>query len=190
MRPSEDWRPQVGLGSARSVVLCSGLLACLLCLAVWVLSIWVGVKYVDEWFSLGVARSRIHFVCFEGSAPDRRAFVLNHVKGGAGWSIGSVFRSSRWRQRESVFDELGLSWIDTLESGPLWFGGARINQRVIAIPIWMPITIAATGTFVLYWTGRGRRPVGHCADCGYNLTGNVSGRCPECGALVGNQETE
>jgi hypothetical protein len=24
-------------------------------------------------------------------------------------------------------------------------------------------------------------PPGHCQICGYNLTGNVSGRCPECG---------
>ena len=24
-------------------------------------------------------------------------------------------------------------------------------------------------------------PPGHCQKCGYNLTGNVSGRCPECG---------
>lgn len=24
-------------------------------------------------------------------------------------------------------------------------------------------------------------PRGHCQRCGYNLMGNVSGRCPECG---------
>ncbi len=24
-------------------------------------------------------------------------------------------------------------------------------------------------------------PPGHCKNCGYNLTGNVSGICPECG---------
>ena len=24
-------------------------------------------------------------------------------------------------------------------------------------------------------------PWGHCRHCGYNLTGNISGRCPECG---------
>ena len=28
---------------------------------------------------------------------------------------------------------------------------------------------------------RGRHPPGHCQQCGYNLTGNVSGKCPECG---------
>ena len=29
------------------------------------------------------------------------------------------------------------------------------------------------------------RPVGHCQQCGYNLAGNVSGRCPECGVTIG-----
>jgi hypothetical protein len=27
--------------------------------------------------------------------------------------------------------------------------------------------------------------VGVCFACGYNLTGNVSGTCPECGGTVG-----
>ncbi len=31
---------------------------------------------------------------------------------------------------------------------------------------------------------RRRIPPGHCQKCGYNLTGNVSGRCPECGTGV------
>ena len=30
-----------------------------------------------------------------------------------------------------------------------------------------------------------RRGLTVCAACGYNLTGNVSGRCPECGQAVG-----
>ncbi len=28
-------------------------------------------------------------------------------------------------------------------------------------------------------------PPGHCRQCGYNLTGNVSGVCPECGTKIG-----
>ena len=31
------------------------------------------------------------------------------------------------------------------------------------------------------WEGLFRPPVGHCQNCGYDLTGNVSGVCPECG---------
>jgi hypothetical protein len=26
--------------------------------------------------------------------------------------------------------------------------------------------------------------IGHCKKCGYDLTGNVSGRCPECGSAL------
>ena len=32
-----------------------------------------------------------------------------------------------------------------------------------------------------------RHPEGHCQICGYNLTGNVSGRCSECGTDVNHQ---
>jgi hypothetical protein len=27
-------------------------------------------------------------------------------------------------------------------------------------------------------------PPGHCVTCGYDLTGNTSGTCPECGTAV------
>jgi hypothetical protein len=60
-------------------------------------------------------------------------------------------------------------------------------------PYWVP---GSTGSYYAYWlilTGlvvptailwyRDRRPLpGRCRQCGYDSTGNVSGRCPECGA--------
>ena len=38
-------------------------------------------------------------------------------------------------------------------------------------------------------TARSRRPVGQglCHTCHYNLNGNISGVCPECGSSVGGQ---
>ena len=33
-------------------------------------------------------------------------------------------------------------------------------------------------------TRRDRKHAGLCPQCTYNLTGNLSGRCPECGAVV------
>lgn len=32
------------------------------------------------------------------------------------------------------------------------------------------------------WVAQGR-----CAACGYDLTGNVSGKCPECGTIITRQ---
>jgi hypothetical protein len=61
---------------------------------------------------------------------------------------------------------------------------ARVPQpwgRIAAL-----LTMAA-GMLVWYRVDRPRevraerRAKGHCLHCGYDLTGNVSGACPECG---------
>jgi hypothetical protein len=49
-------------------------------------------------------------------------------------------------------------------------------------PVWMPLLAAAFPTAL---TLARRRPLpGHCQECGYDLTGNVSGVCPECGKPI------
>ena len=37
---------------------------------------------------------------------------------------------------------------------------------------------------------RRRRPPGYCQRCGYDLTGNDTGRCPECGCATKSLEKE
>ncbi len=56
--------------------------------------------------------------------------------------------------------------------------------RVVIFPLWMPLLVLAVPTAVLWWRDRRRIQPGHCPKCGYNLTGNLSGRCPECGTLT------
>lgn len=46
--------------------------------------------------------------------------------------------------------------------------------------LWPPLALAANA-FFLRETLRGPRDASRCASCGYDLTGNVSGVCPECG---------
>ena len=53
---------------------------------------------------------------------------------------------------------------------------------LLLIPRWIPFLLIAIPTFIA-WRRDRKPPPGHCA-CGYNLTGNVSGRCSECGAAV------
>ena len=51
------------------------------------------------------------------------------------------------------------------------------------IPVWLLVVAVGLPTALLWW--RDRRPkAGFCNVCQYDLTGNVSGVCPECGAAV------
>lgn len=52
--------------------------------------------------------------------------------------------------------------------------------RITLIPLWLPFLLYAIPTALLW--RRNRRPgPDDCQNCGYNMTGNVSGKCPECG---------
>jgi len=64
--------------------------------------------------------------------------------------------------------------------------------NLIVVPLWMLFVLIGVPTAWLWWRDRRRVPAGGCAACGYDLTGNVSGRCPECGALreVGTPKSE
>lgn len=44
-----------------------------------------------------------------------------------------------------------------------------------------PLVCVLAPTWLLHRLRKARIPPGHCAHCEYDLTGNVSGRCPECG---------
>jgi hypothetical protein len=59
------------------------------------------------------------------------------------------------------------------------------QQRfLLLVPFWIPLVVVLVPTAILVWRDRSRIPAGHCGECGYNLTGNVSGRCPECGTAI------
>ena len=57
----------------------------------------------------------------------------------------------------------------------------EIPGTLIHVPLWLPLLVVAIPTAILFYRDRRRIPPGHCEKCGYDLTGNVSGKCPECG---------
>ncbi len=71
--------------------------------------------------------------------------------------------------------------------GGEWWPIVSVSNRVlyIAFPFWLALALVGVPTAVLWWPVRRRKLPGHCQKCGYDLTGNVSGRCPECGEAVG-----
>ena len=57
----------------------------------------------------------------------------------------------------------------------------ELSLPAYCVALWLPLLLVAIPTGWLFWRDRQRVQPGFCR-CGYDLTGNVSGRCPECGA--------
>jgi hypothetical protein len=89
---------------------------------------------------------------------------------GADWRIRSCrSRQLRWLPRRFYTRGADL--------------GAHCDYRSISFPIWLPLVAVTIPTAILWHRDRRPRP-GHCSTCGYNLTGNLSGICPECGCAT------
>jgi len=62
--------------------------------------------------------------------------------------------------------------------------GATLRNEVLVVPIWISLLVFAIPT-AFFWHRDWRRiPAGHCGRCGYDLTKNESGVCPECGVAI------
>lgn len=59
------------------------------------------------------------------------------------------------------------------------------SRRYFYLPLWIPLvtTLAITASSFVSWPNRNDRSC-VCTLCAYDLTGNVSGRCPECGTPI------
>ena len=78
------------------------------------------------------------------------------------------------------------------EWGNLWPGVLMAGILVLTVPWWvlLPALIVYGGGVYVVWR-RVRPPEpGHCRECGYDLTGNESGTCPECGNRIGSNSTK
>lgn len=65
-----------------------------------------------------------------------------------------------------------------------WTSGGQLRRtRYFNIPLWILIVAMGVPTAWLWHRDR-RPPPGHCQACGYDLTANVSGACPECGTTT------
>jgi hypothetical protein len=84
---------------------------------------------------------------------------------------------------------------ETVDTGPSFFGfewrhtesngsGWQNTSIEVATPLWA-ITVLAS-LLPSYWVIARvlRHRVGRCIACGYSLTGNTSGTCPECGTPI------
>jgi hypothetical protein len=90
---------------------------------------------------------------------------------------------------KAVFAGYDVPWFTYLQvdSFDVMVPPASRDRSYMAVPAWIPLA-AAAALPAAWLLGRSygalrrrlRRP-GTCPACGYDLTGNVSGVCPECG---------
>jgi len=144
---------------SRRILKSIGIHACLLILTTWMIS--------REFFLLIPIGSHMSIDFYSGEADFRYSIgaIDCHPsvsqEGPADFEFECMFVRPRWEKREAGF------W-------HLYF------------PLWLPLIAAALPTGIGLFLDRRRRiPPGHCPCCGYNLTGNTSGVCSECGTLLG-----
>jgi len=75
---------------------------------------------------------------------------------------------------------------------PMPARGISYDDRFVGavIPDWFLMAMCAlapVGCAVMWRRTLKRRPPGHCRRCNYDLTGNTSGTCPECGTAISTE---
>lgn len=62
------------------------------------------------------------------------------------------------------------------------------DQRVLTLPGALLASPCILFTSALFWIDRRRPKPGYCKECRYDLRGNPSKRCSECGAVTASDE--
>ena len=145
---------------ARRFLKWAGLMLCALLLIVWVASYWIVLypKWLKEdctWF-IGLGHGYVECYYPAGVLTYQSGMLFGRVMGLRPTWLPVVQR------------------IATVGGASCWYVG---------VPLWLPF-LALAGPTAMLWHRDRRPPPGHCRNCGYNLTGNTSGRCPECGESV------
>jgi hypothetical protein len=151
-----------------------GVTVCVLLLMMWVFSIWGQVFWIvrignADW---SVWMRAQHFV-FERSDTINGYGIFGSATGGVAWLREPVTVPVL---PHVIYDVMGESALD--QPSPV-----RTSWELY-FPLWLLFLLVAIPTGFLFWRDYRRIPEGHCQACGYNLTGNTSGICPECGETI------
>jgi len=66
----------------------------------------------------------------------------------------------------------------------------RNSGGTAMVPFWIPLVFALAAAALFHRFGK-PKPPGQCVKCSYNLAGNTSGVCPECGTRTwGDTESQ
>ncbi len=80
-----------------------------------------------------------------------------------------------------VVDSLAVTWLFELMSVP---GDSGVTPFIVLGTLFYLTVGVCLGLVVSRLRQNRSIPPGGCRECGYNLTGNESGICPECGTAI------
>ncbi len=146
-----------------------GVVVCMLSVAGYVWSGWRGWDWGGPGGYIAIRHGMLRL--------EHHGYPLPYPEGRRGWEVSRYSQPWQfWNRRYALLPSV-ISLDDTIGMNGKLF---RRSVTAVLIPFWVPFVLAASLTAFLWW--RDRRPPlpGHC-PCGYDLTGNESGTCPECG---------
>ena len=172
----------------------ASLLSLLLCLAtvvLWVRSFWIGdalVKAAHRHYSQ-ISSERGGVLYYDQVDPP--LFSTDVAAAPAQWSYSRLSKPQRHDTgNDSWLNRIGVS-VEWREPVPaMVFSDKPVFQTItrIVIPHWLlglAFTVLPALSLIRYARRVRERPTdGVCGTCGYNLTANASGVCPECGSTV------
>ena len=161
---------------------------CFTCVAIlaWLTSAFWTVSYHGADWAIGLSQGRYWFSTYSGNPTDIRAARFRDAPLES-WKL----RSALGEQTISfaIHWQLGLTLprIHQFRYAPPRYSQLQglVFQHTYVLPAWMTVVPPLGWSLWLFIRSRKRPRVGCCARCAYDLTGNDSGVCPECGTLIG-----
>lgn len=165
-------------GRARRIFKIAGSITALVWLICYLVSVstWTCYRTKNSIFCIG--KGGVQFMQGYGEAKDIELVMQPYQYFKRGWMI---FRVRTWHDL--------LSWtMDGFTTAGGW--EIRLDRRPMYVSFWfsfwLPCALFGVPVIVVLAHDRLWRS-GYCRNCRYNLTGNVSGRCPECGNAIDQQ---
>lgn len=147
-------------------------------LGLWVATLFVSLFWVSSSYRIVFGLSRGAIVVELGSEYCTTPTTRQLTSGGHCIPWSQYEHTSAWASLK--YNMSSLSWIPGIFRGhPLLHGESRI-----VCPLWLVVFVCVLMLPIGRAVGSARGAGAACGRCSYDLTGNTSGICPECGTPV------
>ena len=147
----------------RRILKWTGTIISLLIISIWLLSLWCDVRYRATGYTFfRIVPGHVGVVVFSFALPPVPGMTASAVN----WHAFDRFGfDAPWGQSQDQLSRRNPNhWVYS-----------------IVVSLWFLLVLSALPTAWLWHRDRGWKRPGCCLRCGYDLTGNTSGICSECG---------